>query len=120
VLPPIHDKVQEAACSLIAEQDKDKVGWMCQHVRKKWMVLAQLFLFLFLNMGKYQYQKDLGHVLYSVCKGQKLGEALLPIVDRINHGLQSVLCAPAMCIDVAELNLVIHTLCVDIFPHLNV
>jgi len=71
----VHDKVREAAYCLILEEDKD------------------------------QYHEDLAQVLHSVSKGKKLGDAVFPIVDQINRGLQSVLQAPAMCIASAELNL---------------
>ena len=36
-------------------------------------------------------------------RGKKLGESVFPIVDQINRGLQHK--TPAMCIDIARLNL---------------
>lgn len=58
-----------------------------------------------------QYHEDLGQGLYSVTKGKKLGEAVFPIVDQINRGLQRK--TPAMCIDIARLNLEAGLKCLE-------
>jgi len=71
----VHDKVREAAYSLVADKDGD------------------------------EYHEDLGQALYTASRGQKLRGAVLPIVDMINRGLKSAIRSPEMCIDIAELNL---------------
>ena len=70
----VHDEVRKAVYSLLSEDERD------------------------------QFHHKLGMALYSVAKGKDLGDEIFTIVDQINHGLNSLMQNPALCIDIAELN----------------
>ena len=82
-----HDRVREAAYSLIHIDEKEKFHF------------------------------NLGMCLYSTTKGQDIGEVVFAIADQINHDMYSLTQRPAMCVDIAELNLTAAKKAIDRSDH---
>ncbi|KAL3795112.1 hypothetical protein ACHAW5_010399 [Stephanodiscus triporus] len=70
----VHDKVREAAYSLIPEKEKDKFHY------------------------------SLGLSLYSMTKGKLVDDLIITIADQIKHGIDKIIDYPELRIGIAEIN----------------
>ena len=85
----VHDKVREAAYSLISESEKNQASTTLRQKRLEFhrLIIGVLTLRLITTIHLSQYHYNIGMLLYSTTKGEAADNVIIHIVDQIKRGI---------------------------------